>query len=404
VATKLKIGVWILSEYKSQTGGGFSLYDKIIQLIDDYNFSEEIEVCFVGHKPASNYRFRKNYYCIYSFPFNFSTISNLVTKFSHKINFIGNREGRILKKNDIGVIYYPVQGFKKVKNFPFVTANWDIGHKSNYAFPEFALNGKFEFREKWYGNEIYKALMVFSESEEGKKELINYTKINQERIGIVPLFPGGVVDLHVDQTIQLNYLQENNLTPKDYFFYPAQFWAHKNHYNLLLAFREFVAEYPNSKLVLSGSDKGNKNYIQELTNQFGLNKNVLFTGFVSNEEIYTLYKNALALVMPSLTGATNMPLLEAREISCPVICSDLEGHKEIMKDGAFYFNGLDYRELLTAMKKMKNENERDEVLSKAKKSLENSIFTSQVAIRSLEENFIKLKAIRLCWGKNDKIF
>ena len=63
----MKIAVWILSDYQPQTGGGFSLYDKMIQLIDDYIFSAEVEICFVGYNLKSNYHFKKEYICINSF-------------------------------------------------------------------------------------------------------------------------------------------------------------------------------------------------------------------------------------------------------------------------------------------------------------------------------------------------
>ena len=42
--------------------------------------------------------------------------------------------------------------------------------------------------------------------------------------------------------------------------------------------------------------------------------------------------------MPTLLGPTNMPLLEAACLDCPVICSDLEGHREMLGDYALYFN------------------------------------------------------------------
>ena len=58
---------------------------------------------------------------------------------------------------------------------------------------------------------------------------------------------------------------------------------------------------------------------------------------LTEEEIASFYKHALALVMPSYLGPTNIPLIEAREFNCPVLCSDLDGHKEILGSEAIYF-------------------------------------------------------------------
>jgi glycosyltransferase involved in cell wall biosynthesis len=302
------------------------------------------------------------------------------------------------------LIYYPVQGLKKVNNFPFASANWDTGHLSGYAFPEVAMNGKFEYREKWYANEIYKAIMVFAESESGKEELLKYTKLNPDRIGIVPLFPAEVVNLKVSNDEQENYLSKYKLKPKHFFFYPAQFWAHKNHYNLLLAFQKYSALNPEVKLVLSGSDKGNKKYIEESAKKMGLESKVLFAGFIDIECLYTFYKHALAMIFPGILGPTNMPLLEARMLDCPVICSDIKGHREIMNDGALYFNPLNGDEIFNCMKTVTVDQEREMLLSKAKKSLQGNIFTTEMALKALDENFLKLKSIRQTWGKSERIF
>jgi glycosyltransferase involved in cell wall biosynthesis len=62
--------------------------------------------------------------------------------------------------------------------------------------------------------------------------------------------------------------------------------------------------------------------------------------------------------MPTLLGPTNMPLLEAYYIGCPVICSDLEGHREILENNALYFNPLSWQEILKKMKTILVESER----------------------------------------------
>ena len=174
--------------------------------------------------------------------------------------------------------------------------------------------------------------------------------------------------------------------------------------NLLLAFKELNKEFPEYKLVFTGSDKGNKKYIEEFTVKSGLSSNVVFTGFINNETLYTLYKNATAMVMPSFLGPTNMPLIEASELNCPVLCSNIKGHREIMQDGAYYFDPLDHQAILTYMKKIIKKENREELLQKANAVLKNSIFNSRSTIKSMELNFIKLKSIRSTWGQNDQIF
>jgi hypothetical protein len=47
-----------------------------------------------------------------------------------------------------------------------------------------------------------------------------------------------------------------------------------------------------------------------------------------------LYEGAIALVMPSYGGPTNFPPLEAVVLCCPVVCCDLPGCREQMRDAA----------------------------------------------------------------------
>ena len=66
-----------------------------------------------------------------------------------------------------------------------------------------------------------------------------------------------------------------------------------------------------------------------------------FLGLVPDEDIPALYDGALALVMPSYCGPTNIPPLEAVTLGCPVIYSDLPEFREQMGDAALYCNLAD---------------------------------------------------------------
>ncbi len=411
----MKIAVWVLSDYKQQIGGGFALYDKFIQMIDAYRFSDELEICFVGYNPATNYKFNKKYIELNYFGnpvksnnSSGSAISTFINKklsrYSHRIPVLNIRERKVLDAHDVDLVFYPVQGFRKIPDFPFVVSNWDIGHKASYALPELGMNYSFDYREKWYSKNIFKALAVFAESESGRDELLYYTKLNPQRVKIVPLFPGGVVDVKVDRQVQLSRIDKLTLKENKYFFYPAQFWAHKNHYNLLHAFKKLQIDFPEIKLVLTGSDKGNKDYIRDVVEKLDLGKSVLFPGFVDNETMVGIYSNAAAMIMPSFLGPTNMPLLEARQLGCPVICSDLPGHIEMMGDGALYFDPVNQEQMYLQMKKVMEAQFRSELLQKANMKLASSFFTSENALKQLDLHLKNLIPVRKSWGKSNKIF
>jgi glycosyltransferase involved in cell wall biosynthesis len=259
-----------------------------------------------------------------------------------------------------------------------------------YAFPEVAMNGTYESREKYHRENLAKAFAIFTESETSKKELIHFEGINADRIFVLPLIPSQVIDLKIDEKSQLNMLLKWNLKKNGFIYYPAQFWSHKNHYNLLQALKILLDEGYSLKLVFSGSDKGNLTYVKEVVDRLEINDSVVFAGFVSEEEVFSLYKNALCMCMPTLLGPTNMPLLEAYYLDCPVVCSNLDGHREQMQERAIYFDPCNPKDIAESIKKV----QLDQVRTQDKREL----FDINSIGKKLNNHFLEIAPIRKSFG------
>ena len=398
----MKVAVYLVHSFSPQLGGNFSYYNKFISLIDNHDFKAPIEVCFVGRVPASGIKTRKGYvkllpefwFKLFNILDNLGLLQAMRRAFGMNIDLCSKSDVRRLKKHGVDVLLFPTQFLKRVNNFPFIPMNWDAGHKTTYAFPEMLEN--FDWRERWYASKIQKGLAIFVESEAGKKELVSHYTIPEKKIAVIPMFPGGVVDRQVDKQAQEEILHKLGLETHSYFYYPAQYWAHKNHYNLLRGFKELLKRNPSgkTKLVFTGSDQGNKEYVKKSISEFELDAYVKMLGFVSNDEVYTLMRNARSLVMPSFFGPTNMPLVEAQALSTAVICSDLEGHFEMCGEGALYADPLDYEAWGFAMEKMLDDKFRASMVEKGNEIKSKSKFNAESAIRALEEQFNKISSIR----------
>lgn len=403
---KLRIGVWINANYQPEAGGGFGYYSQIINAVDDYQFSNA-EIIYVSRKFSENWSKKNKSYEIKTLEFK-NPSRSLLQKFVRKIAKSFGFELQIIenskqKKNNeqqlkaelakvVDLIYYPIPGCS-VPNFPYIYTLWDVGHLSMYAFPEVSMNGVFESRK--HHHEIFpqKALLVFCESEAGKIEAINYLSLNKDKIKVVPIFPSEIVSEKIS-LLKPSILNENSF----FIHYPAQFWSHKNHYNLLLAFQIVVYQFPNLKLILSGSDKGNKNYILGLINELDLSNSVIDLGFIKNEELKWIYRYSQGLVMPTFLGPTNMPLLEAAELGCAVACSNLKGHQEQLGNYADYFDPKDSEQIAQTIIKMIKDNENK------KQRVYVSNFNIKNALHQIDLAFSEAQNIRFCWGSNDKIF
>lgn len=398
-----KIGIWLRYGYSPSTGGGFSYYDTLMKKLQDTNF-DGFEICFItlGKKAINGSGIETIPLGIIpdTIPFLRYLIKKCprLIKLFTKVNttLFCNHYNNKLKNNNIDLLYYVIQGEEILPDYPFVFTIWDMAYYVTYPFPELIKGRNFLGRKKTFDTILKKAIMVFSESEAGKKDLVKYANVLEKKIRIVPLFAGNVINLAVPEKEQQKILAKYELQTYKYFFYPAQYWAHKNHVTLLKAFRIFYENHSDFKLVLTGSDKGNKEHIINVCRMLGLSESVLFMGFVKNEEIFTFYKNANSLIMASFFGPTNMPPIEAMNLGCPVICSDTEGHKEIMSDAALYFNSIDETELSNAMEKMTAERSKYVELSGQRSEL--SIFNVHYAITQIERNLSEALKIRSTWN------
>jgi glycosyltransferase involved in cell wall biosynthesis len=118
-----------------------------------------------------------------------------------------------------------------------------------------------------------------------------------------------------------------------YFLYVGNAYPHKN-LQLLL---DVAKRFPKHQFVLVGREDYFYIRLKREAKQYGID-NVIFTGFISDQELSALYRNALAYVFPSLYEGFGLPPLDAMTFGLPVASSDRASLPEILGDAAVYFN------------------------------------------------------------------
>jgi len=409
----MKVGVFLIEKYNPKVGGGFSYYERLIGGIDMYNFADSLEICFVSFSEGMSLN-KKEFYHIESFSDFAKNKIKLIDKIIFKIPKIGlyykERKYRTfellhqifirekLKELGIKLILLPIQQFLPVRDFPFISLNWDIAHLTAESFPETTYrNDSFRKRNEFYQNILPGALRIFVESESGKKELIDNLRISSKKVKVIPLFASDLKKHALENNTYTACLSKYNLIEKKFFFYPAQFWAHKNHYNLIRAFCLLSKNRPDFKLVFTGGDAGNLTYINKIIKDYLMEEKIINCGFIAKEEMAVFYSATAGLVMPTLIGPTNMPLLEALDFNCPILCSDIEGHREILEDAACYFNPLIPEEICEKMELVIDENIRSFYIAKGKIVLKNTKFNFFNSMNLLNQFILELEPICNCW-------
>jgi glycosyltransferase involved in cell wall biosynthesis len=220
----------------------------------------------------------------------------------------------------------------------------DLMHRYEPSFPEVSENGEFERREFHFRETCRWSKGVLVDSEVGKQQLRESYAIPDERVFVLPFIApryireSPAVD---DATFDARY----NLPPK-FFFYPAQFYRHKNHRALVEAVALMKPGHPDVRVVFVGAKERNGyDDVRSLVAARGLDDNVLFMGYVPDDDMPGFYRRARALVMPTFFGPTNIPQLEAFAIGCPVATSRIYGIPEQVGDAALLFDPASVEEI-----------------------------------------------------------
>ncbi|TWR29905.1 glycosyltransferase family 4 protein [Mucilaginibacter pallidiroseus] len=421
---KLRVGLWVdFSTIEAEHGGGYSYYKKLVNAINTYKFDDTIEIVNIilqnsNHspavlngntielvKPAYITKHNKNtgkgwgwvtHHLKYKSVFR-GIYKTATKKIRKKIGISIEDQ---LKANGIDVVFYLNQNMNVV-DYPFISVHWDIAHRSTHPFPETAYGGNYPIRDSYYKDTLSKAMLLLCESEAGIKELLYYCNFFPQKVKLLPIFAGDIIDCAFSEESDQQCLSDHKLVRHQFFLYPAQFWALKNHYNLIVAFDEFKKvngpDAANYKLMLCGTDHGNFAYISSVVQSYGLQDTVIMPGFVSDRDLNCFYRNATAMVFPSFLGPTNMPLIEASHLGCPVICSDLTGHLEIMGSNALYFQPTEPRQIADHMQAVLDKAFSDKLANDAKANISSSKFRIGQTLEYLDEALIELRSVRKCW-------
>jgi len=258
-------------------------------------------------------------------------------KFFQKIEQYSPLEKQLIEQK-IDLVYFlsPSSWAQNLEKLNYITTVWDLCHRDDPEFPEVRWGRQIEAREKNYWALLPRAAAIFVDSELGKKNVVHRYGIDEERVHVMP-FQAAVAtreSIPSDFRSSIDVREKYNLDVP-YVFYPAQFWAHKNHVYLLEGLRVLEERHGiRVGAIFSGGDKGNFLHIQSCVRKMNLEDRVRFVGFVDNDVIPELYRQSVALVMPSYFGPTNLPPLEAFELGVPVLYSDKAGLRDQVGDAA----------------------------------------------------------------------
>lgn len=174
---------------------------------------------------------------------------------------------------------------------------------------------------------------VVAISEVTRDELAEWTGYPRERIRVI--YDG--IDHEVYKPAPLASTGE-----PPYILYVGSEQPRKNISCLLRVLNEVRGEGIGLKKAGRPEGEALRRHTLEEARLLGVEDSMELLGYVDEEKLATLYRGALALVMPSLSEGFGMPIIEAMACGCPVICSDIPTFREVTGGAALLFSPEDH--------------------------------------------------------------
>lgn len=200
------------------------------------------------------------------------------------------------------------------------------------------------FKNIAYHLVIYSAIKrskkIIAISNYTKKDILKYFSIDSKKIKVI--YEGAPQEIF--NSSNDNILKKHNIS-KPYLLYVGNAYPHKNLERLIMAFDGLNKN--GMQLVLAGRLDF---FYKKIQKRFSGFKNIVFTDFILDKDLPTLYQNASLYIFPSLCEGFGLPPLEAMTYQIPVVSSKATCLPEILGQAAIYFNPEDIEDMKQKIK------------------------------------------------------
>jgi glycosyltransferase involved in cell wall biosynthesis len=236
---------------------------------------------------------------------------------------------------------------------------WNLGPASRFYW------------QKWLAACVSHSDFIIADSENTKKDIINYLKFPSEKIKVIYLASDPVFR-PLERSVSHDEILRNYGITKKYILNVGTIEPRKNISSLIVAFNAYLKKSKRKDLLLVIAGQKGWDYEKCLFKvvELGLEDKVLFCGYIKDEDFPVVYNYAQAFIYPSLYEGFGLPVLEAMSCGLPVICSKVSSLPEITQDSVRY---IDPKNL-------------DSVVSALENVLDNVGLRSELGRRALEQS------------------
>jgi glycosyltransferase involved in cell wall biosynthesis len=242
-------------------------------------------------------------------------------------------------------------------HFPLITPKKSIITIHDVAFKYHPKS--YSFWNAWLSHRsvkkaVRKAYRIIVPSEATKRDLIKFYRCPEEKIVVIPHGAPEVQPLiHFSPAEKQKRRQQFFLGENDLFaLYIGRLETKKNLIRLIEAFKRFLIEFPDWKLILAGKRGNNFDEIWKTVKGLGLEHNVIAPGYVTEEEKAFLLIHCRILAFPSLHEGFGLPILEGFAYHRPVLTSNTSSMPEVAGNAAYLINPEKVEEISVGLKRL----------------------------------------------------
>jgi glycosyltransferase involved in cell wall biosynthesis len=198
--------------------------------------------------------------------------------------------------------------------------------------------------------------LILTVSQHAERDIIKHFGLSKAQVRVVPEAAAPCFHPLVDAAARSDALARYHLSQEQrLLLYVGGLNPHKNLDTLIKVYAKLIQDprFGDVMLAIVGDkeDVFFSNYaaLQSMVDHMNLNKSVVFTGFVPDADLVSLYNAAEALVLPSFDEGFGLPAVEAMACGTPVLASATGSLPEVVGDAGILFDPHNPREMQEAL-------------------------------------------------------
>lgn len=219
---------------------------------------------------------------------------------------------------------------------------------TNFLFPQYHTL-KLKIARIFFKKAIKNSKIIFTISLNSKKDIVSFFNTSESKIMAIYLAASEKFK-RIENKSELKSIKSKYNLPDKFILFVGSIEPRKNLTGLIKAFQKIKTKIEH-KLVIVGGKGWLNSEIYKMIKKEKLQDDIIFTGYVSEEDLVAIYNLADLFVYPSFYEGFGIPVLEAMSCGCPVITSNTSSLPEVCGDAGIMVDPYNVDQLAQMMLK-----------------------------------------------------